>query len=173
MAREFPHAQVLGVDLVPVSAEPETLPDNCQFEVADINLGLAHFEGQWDLVHVRFVGSGFKDFLKVLSDVEKCLKPGGLVLWLDADYDMLATTSFTYSRPPASELNPSGAWFVRMLYGWPLVASRKILTLLPEMRRSLVMGGSDLHTMEKTLDEGLWNRPILDPETFVNIIHSW
>jgi hypothetical protein len=30
------------------------------------------------------------------------------------------------------------------------------------------MGGSDLHTMEKTLDKGLWDRPILDPETFVN-----
>jgi hypothetical protein len=39
MAREFPHAQVLGVDLAPVPAEPETLPDNCRFEVDDINLG--------------------------------------------------------------------------------------------------------------------------------------
>jgi SAM-dependent methyltransferase len=123
MAREFPHAQVLGVDLAPVPTAPEALPSNCQFEVADINLGLAHFEGQWDLVHLRMVGSGFKNFLKVLSDVEKCLKPGGLVLWLDADYDMLATTSFTYSRPPASELNPSGAWLVRILYGQPPVAS--------------------------------------------------
>jgi len=76
------------------------------------------------------VGSGLKDFLKALSDVEKCLKPGGLVLVLDVDYDMLATTSFTYSRPPASELNPEGAWLVRILYGWYLVPPRIFLTPL-------------------------------------------
>jgi hypothetical protein len=103
--------------------------------------------------------------------VEKCLKPGGLVLILDVDYDMLATTSFTYSRPPASELNPSGSWLVRILYGWSLASRQMFLILRLEMRRSLVMGGSDLHRMEKTLDEGLWNRVMLDPETSVKVIH--
>jgi len=117
MAREFPHAQVVGIDLAPVPVEPETLPSNCRFEVDDINRGLARFEGQFDLIHIRLVGSGCKDFYKAMSDVEKCLKPGGLVIWMDVDYDMYATTAFTYSRPPASELNPSGAWLVRILYG--------------------------------------------------------
>jgi hypothetical protein len=53
MAREFPHAQVIGVDLAPVPLEPVTLPDNCRFEVSDINLGLDHFAGQIDLCHLR------------------------------------------------------------------------------------------------------------------------
>jgi len=45
------------------------------------------------------------------------------------------------------------------------VSHQNLFTLSPEMRRALVMGGSDLLTMEKALDEGLWNRPMLDPET--------
>lgn len=33
------------------------------------------------------------------------------------------------------------------------------------MRRSAVMGGSDIHTMEALLDEGLWSNPLFDPDT--------
>jgi SAM-dependent methyltransferase len=118
MAREFPDADVLGVDLAPVPAEPESLPSNCRFEVDDINLGLDHFAGQFDLIHIRLVGSGLKDIHKSMSDIEKCLKPGGLVLWLDIDYDLYlhSGNTFTY-KAVASELNPSGVWLQRPIYG--------------------------------------------------------
>lgn len=36
MAREFPHCDVLGVDLAPVSVLPEHMPANCKFEINDI-----------------------------------------------------------------------------------------------------------------------------------------
>lgn len=55
MAQEFPSARVVGVDLVPV---PHEIPYNCRFEVDDINLGLSHFSGQFDLVHARCVATG-------------------------------------------------------------------------------------------------------------------
>jgi hypothetical protein len=116
MAREFPDADVLGVDLAPVPTEPENLPDNCRFEVDDINLGLDHFKGQYDLIHIRLVGSGLKDIHKSMLDVEKCLKPGGLALWLDIDYDLYSGDRFGY-KPVASELNPPGAWLQRPIYG--------------------------------------------------------
>lgn len=115
MAREFPHAQVLGVDLAPVPGV-DNLPNNVRFEVDDINLGLSHFEGQFDVVHIRLVGSGLKNIRKSISDVENCLKPGGVVLWLDIDYDLYSQTDFIY-KPVASELNPTGVWLQRPIYG--------------------------------------------------------
>lgn len=33
MAKEFPHASVVGVDLAPCPVEQESLPPNCRFEV--------------------------------------------------------------------------------------------------------------------------------------------
>ena len=36
MAREFPHCEVLGVDLAPVPLLPENLPENCRFEMDDV-----------------------------------------------------------------------------------------------------------------------------------------
>jgi len=169
MAREFPEAQVVGVDLAPVPGEPDSHPPNCRFEVDDINLGLEHFEGQFDIVHIRLVGSGLKDFHKSMSDVEKCLKPGGLVLWVDIDYDLYSQKTFVY-KPPVSELHPSGVWLQRPLYGrWIARIPRPFIHIsranFPEMRRSVELGGIDIHTMEKAVDEGLWDHPMLDPET--------
>ena len=56
MALEFPHARVVAVDLAPsVIDDP---PPNCTFELDDINQGLSHFYGQFDVVHMRTVGAG-------------------------------------------------------------------------------------------------------------------
>lgn len=67
MAREFPHANVVGVDLVPIPVEPERLPLNFQMEIDDINLGLPHFQGRFDLVHLRCVYAGLKGGLTSFS----------------------------------------------------------------------------------------------------------
>ncbi|KAG8762237.1 hypothetical protein FRC15_008604, partial [Serendipita sp. 397] len=150
MAKEFPHAEVIGVDLSPCPISAEELPVNCRFEVDDLNLGLSHFENQFDVIHLRLVHSGLKDFRKSMADVENCLKPGGIVLWVDMDYDLYSQDTFVH-MPTASELHPSGAWLSRPAY---------------EMRRSAALGGSDVHTMEKVLDEeGLWTSPRMDPDT--------
>jgi hypothetical protein len=67
-ATDFPHVEVLGVDLAPTSAmyvlpspflEHELIvnsvpPPNCRFEIDDLNLGLEHFFGPtFDIVHAR------------------------------------------------------------------------------------------------------------------------
>jgi hypothetical protein len=56
MAIEFPHARVVAVDLAPSGIDDP--PPNCTFELDDINHGLPHFYGQFDVVHMRSVGSG-------------------------------------------------------------------------------------------------------------------
>jgi hypothetical protein len=36
---------------------------------------------------------------------------------------------------------------------------------VPELRRAFALRGSDVHAMESILDAGLWDEPLLDPET--------
>lgn len=60
MAKEFSHTNVTGVDLVPVPLDTAAVPQNMRMEVDDINLGLPHFHGQFDLVHLRCVTSGIR-----------------------------------------------------------------------------------------------------------------
>ena len=66
MAKEFPHATVLGVDLIPCPANPSDIPSNCRFEIDDINHGLDHFSGAFDLVHVRCIALGVRPSLPFL-----------------------------------------------------------------------------------------------------------
>jgi len=117
MAKEFPWADVVGVDLALCPLEEENLPPNCRFEVDDINLGLAHFENRFDVIHLRFVGSGLKNFSQRLKDVHLCLRPGGVVLWVDVDYTLYFTAEFKY-LPFAIDLDDdTGSWMQRPLAG--------------------------------------------------------
>jgi Methyltransferase domain len=115
MAREFPHCEVLGIDLAPVPLPPESLPPNCQFEIDDISLGLSHLEAQFDVVFARAIGLGLKDFRKALADMERCAKPGGIVIWIDGD-DFYSGFRIIY-RPFWTSKNPNGSYSQRVLYG--------------------------------------------------------
>ena len=58
MARKFPHVGVIGIDLTPVILNESAIPDNCQFELGDVNRGLPRFYDQIDLIHMRSIASG-------------------------------------------------------------------------------------------------------------------
>jgi hypothetical protein len=168
MAREFPHCEVLGIDLAPVPLQPENIPSNCRFELDDVSLGLGHLQDQFDVVFARMIGVGLKDFRKTLSDVEGCLRPGGIVMWLEPDFDFYSGWPAVY-RPFWSGQNPNGSYIVRMIHGG-FVLESMIPTYNPtEIRRiSANLLGSDVRTMEKVLDEGYWTRStVLDPNTYV------
>jgi hypothetical protein len=60
MAREFPHCEVIGVDLAPAPVDLDHVPSNCRFEIDDINLGLAHYHNHFDVIHARCIGSGVR-----------------------------------------------------------------------------------------------------------------
>ncbi|KIM21381.1 hypothetical protein M408DRAFT_333515 [Serendipita vermifera MAFF 305830] len=149
MAREFPEAEVIGVDLAPSPVDAESLPSNCRFEIDNVCLGLGHFRGEFDLVHARVISTGITDFRQSIVDVENCLRPGGMIIWIDIDFDMYSNNRFAY-RHFATEENPTGSWFQRFTY---------------EMRRQAVKRGSDLFTLAAELDAGFWSHELLDPET--------
>lgn len=59
---------IIGVDLAPTPIEPANVPENCQFEIDDITLGLDHYWGQFDVVHARFIVGGLKNFRKTMNE---------------------------------------------------------------------------------------------------------
>ncbi|KZO94087.1 S-adenosyl-L-methionine-dependent methyltransferase [Calocera viscosa TUFC12733] len=85
MAAEFPEAQVVGVDLAPIQGG-RPLPENCRFEMDDVNMGMSHFYNQFDVIHARHVCSGITDYPKFIRDVAGMLRPGGLALFFEAEY---------------------------------------------------------------------------------------
>jgi SAM-dependent methyltransferase len=116
MAKKFPHCQIVGIDLVPVSIEAESIPSNCQFEIDDVELGLQHFQNRFDLVHARLLAMGLRDFQKSMIDIHSCLKPGGIVIWMEPDQHFF-TSDIHVHRPLGSEAHPDGTWIGRILYG--------------------------------------------------------
>jgi hypothetical protein len=116
MAKQFPWAQAVGVDLVPCPIPPEGLPPNCHFEVHDINSGLSKFEKQFDMVHIRFVGSYLKDAPQRIKDVNSCLKPGGIVVWIEGDNSLFFTERFKYIHS-TTDSNPGASCAQRPFTG--------------------------------------------------------
>lgn len=116
MARRFPHVQVLGVDLAPVPINPDLLTPNIRFEIDDINLGLPHLAGRFDLVHMRCASGGLPDYPQAITTAAQCLKPGGLLLIVDFDMHLLAEDMLS-SQKMASAHQPNGSWVQRFCYG--------------------------------------------------------
>ncbi|KAG9015682.1 hypothetical protein FRB90_004471 [Tulasnella sp. 427] len=79
MAKLFPHAEVLGLDLVPANLN-SLPPFNCRFECDDINLGLLHYRNSFDIVHARCIALGIKDYPDFLMEIIEILRPGGVYI---------------------------------------------------------------------------------------------
>ncbi|KAL4077513.1 S-adenosyl-L-methionine-dependent methyltransferase [Scleroderma citrinum] len=77
VARDFPHCSAVAVDLVPMQSVH--MPPNCRSEVDDINLGLEHFYGDFNVVHVGFIASGIRDYHTMIDQISHVLRPGGLI----------------------------------------------------------------------------------------------
>ncbi|CCA71902.1 hypothetical protein PIIN_05837 [Serendipita indica DSM 11827] len=150
MAREYPHCEVIGVDLAPTPVDLETLPPNCHFEIDDIMNGLEHFQGQFDVVHARVISGGLRNFEVAKRNIELCLKPGGMMIWIDIDFQMLTEDRNVYHQP-ASDEHPDGSWTTR---------------IFAELQRgAFTVGRSDLAAAIRTIDRGLWSDDLIDPET--------
>ncbi|TDL26429.1 hypothetical protein BD410DRAFT_783490 [Rickenella mellea] len=74
-AQHKPNVTFVAVDLIPLTTH--AIPSNCRAEVDNINLGLEHFYGQFDFVHVRNVVAGVTDYYKLLGHVARVLRPFG------------------------------------------------------------------------------------------------
>lgn len=121
--------EVVGIDLSPVPIDPKDLPPNCRFEIEDFQKGLTDHQNQFDLVQARNIASGIKDANKTMADARNCLKPGGMLLWMEPDRDWF-TPDIHVCQPLGSEENPTGTWLGRLVCGKLLSASTKLYRLM-------------------------------------------
>jgi SAM-dependent methyltransferase len=168
MAKRFSHCHVLGIDLVPTPVEAAKVPDNCQFEIDDITLGLNHHRNRFDLIHARLIGIGLKDFRTSMNDIHQCLKPGGMVIWIDTDYEFFTLDIHVYRTMGSTEY-PDGSWSARCLFGEcftdPVIVCQLRYGSLEMTRAGSAVGQSDFVGMEQALDHGFWEDPVFDSET--------
>jgi SAM-dependent methyltransferase len=113
MSQEFPWAYFVGIDLLPL--QPRSLPPNCRIEVDDFNEDLAHFYNQFDLVHTRRICAGVADYPRLINQIHSILRPSGVVLLQEYQYDL-----FTSNREPISIPLPEN-------YNWRELPSTRFL----------------------------------------------
>lgn len=115
MARAFPNAYVVGMDLVPVKAS-SLPPSNCHFEVgnADTDLTKMYPAESFDLVHARTMMQGVKDFPSFFQNVSRMLRPGGVLLIMDGRF--VTWDEERQLIEYKEEGQPGFSWFRKMIY---------------------------------------------------------
>ncbi|KAF9021752.1 hypothetical protein BDZ89DRAFT_1198365 [Hymenopellis radicata] len=105
-AHDFPNCSAVAVDLVPMQSPYVYMPPNCRSEVDDINLGLEHFYGDFNVVHARLIASGIRDYEGLINHISHVLRPGGLIDLMEWDFrcydehfNRINVDTSTVSRP--------------------------------------------------------------------------
>ncbi|KAG8975921.1 hypothetical protein FRC05_004852 [Tulasnella sp. 425] len=92
MAKEFPDAEVQGIDLVlpTVLADPSRrVPSNCSFQIADANCDMDKFDSVFDVVQMRCVEAGIKDSDLSFYEAARILRPKGVLLLVAANLQLV------------------------------------------------------------------------------------
>ncbi|KAG8741170.1 hypothetical protein FRC10_003215 [Ceratobasidium sp. 414] len=128
MAAEFEHVDFVSLDVVPLV--PHSPCANIAFEVYDVYNGFAEPDASFDIVHTRRTVSQIRDYHAFLREVDRVLKPGGLLL-----FGQLEVEVYEY-LPPTASTNKSAP------YPDPIPPSPQIIlahSSLPVMSRGMSM----------------------------------
>ncbi|KAG8966159.1 hypothetical protein FRC05_002783 [Tulasnella sp. 425] len=85
MAKHFPQANVLGVDIVLPDVPESRRPSNCHFKLADVNEDMDTFEPIFDVVHWRLVETSTVDTDLFFYEAARILRPGGILIAVGAN----------------------------------------------------------------------------------------
>ncbi|CAE7157503.1 unnamed protein product [Rhizoctonia solani] len=77
MAVEFPHCDIVSVDIAPIVTH--TPRANIKFEIYDLYAGVAEPDESFDYVSCRHVQVHVKEYDRLIFDLHRVLRPGGLV----------------------------------------------------------------------------------------------
>jgi len=128
MADEFPHAEVVGVDLAPL--QPQWVPVNCTFELCDLDAHCLPYENDsFDVVHARNMHAGISNYPHFVHELTRILRPGGVLILIEFDLRPIADGMLVSKQHKTD------------VYGW--------CTLTEEVQRSLVARGVDVTVPER------------------------
>ncbi|KAJ1301978.1 hypothetical protein OPQ81_000814 [Rhizoctonia solani] len=77
MATEFPNAQIRSLDVVPLMAHAPR--SNISFEAYDFATGLLLNDSSQDIVFINVATELVKDYRRLLREVHRVLRPGGII----------------------------------------------------------------------------------------------
>ncbi|KAI5123372.1 hypothetical protein M0805_001793 [Coniferiporia weirii] len=166
MAQEFPHAQVVGVDLAPSTIRPP--PPNCRLEFDDFTLGLEHYYNSFDVVHARCTANGVKDFEGFVHEAAKCVRPGGVLLFTEGNLEM-QNEQMTGQEPAFGDGGPGQSWLARATFeAYNLMKGRGSYVdagLMLERWMQSCPDLTDVHSQEMWTPIGPWKRGSTPEET--------
>ncbi|KAF4344887.1 hypothetical protein FBEOM_1173 [Fusarium beomiforme] len=96
-ADAYPSAQVVGSDLSP--SQPEWVPPNVHFEIADATLTWPWKDNYFDFVHIRYLFGGIQDWPALFQEAYRCCAPGGWVQSCEADIHFYSDDGTTDNEP--------------------------------------------------------------------------
>ncbi|CAE6416121.1 unnamed protein product [Rhizoctonia solani] len=100
MATEFPHCDIVSVDIAPIVTH--TPRANITFEVYDLYAGVAEPDESFDYVSCRHVQTHVKEYDRLIFDLYRVLRPGGLVSICEVENYLYETDQPPYDTPAYS-----------------------------------------------------------------------
>ncbi|CAE6480937.1 unnamed protein product [Rhizoctonia solani] len=97
MAVEFPHCDIVSVDIAPIVAH--TPRANIKFEIYDLYAGVAEPDESFDYISCRHVQIHVKEYDRLIFDLHRVLRPGGLVTICEVENNL-----FDIDSPPYDTL---------------------------------------------------------------------
>ncbi|KAF8600158.1 S-adenosyl-L-methionine-dependent methyltransferase [Ceratobasidium sp. AG-I] len=97
MAEEFPHCDITSVDITPVATHAPRA--NIAFEVYDLYAGVAEPDESFDYVSCRHVQLAVKEYDRLIFDLHRVLRPGGLITVCEVENQMYEVDRPPYNTP--------------------------------------------------------------------------
>lgn len=96
-ADTYPSAQVIGSDLSP--CQPEWVPPNVHFEIADASLPWPWKDNYFDFVHIRYLFGAIHDWPALFHEAYRCCASGGWVQSCEADVHFYSDDGTAETEP--------------------------------------------------------------------------
>ncbi|KAG9124157.1 hypothetical protein FRC07_012629 [Ceratobasidium sp. 392] len=97
MAAEFPHCDITSVDIAPLTTHVPR--PNIAFEIYDLYAGVAEPDETFDYVSCRHVQLAVKEYDRLVFDLHRVLRPGGLLCICEVGHRLYEVDNPPYNTP--------------------------------------------------------------------------